>query len=95
MVVSATTIFVYILFCACLYPPFMWFQDKEIGKRDLWTYLAGIGLGIIVCCLLNNKPNADEIKEYLRGKWRVEYLYKEVNGNMIPVDTLIIRSDGR
>ena len=69
-------------------------NDDSYRIKGLIGYFAGlllaVGLALGLFTLKGHDIEERIIKDYLSGKYRVEYRYKEESGVMVPVDTVIL-----
>lgn len=69
-------------------------NDDSYRIKGLIGYFAGlllaVGFTFGIFTLKGHDIEERIIKDYLSGKYRVEYQYKEEGGVMVPVDTVIL-----
>lgn len=69
-------------------------NDDSYRIKGLIGYFAGFllaaGATLGIFTLQDHDTEEKIIKDYLSGKYRVEYRYKEESGVMVPVDTVIL-----
>lgn len=69
-------------------------DDDPYRIKGLISYFAGfllaVGLALGIFTLKGQDMEERIIKDYLSGKYQVEYRYKEESGVMVPVDTVIL-----
>ena len=69
-------------------------DDDFYRIKGLISYFAGflfaVGLALGSFTLKGQDMEERIIKDYLSGKYQVEYRYKEEGGVMVPVDTVIL-----
>lgn len=69
-------------------------NDDSYRIKGLIGYFAGlllaVGFTFGIFTLKGHDTEERIIKDYLSGKYQVEYRYKEESGVMVPVDTVIL-----